>query len=58
MKSFLQRPKLAKHGVLAVAMLVVFATAAFTPLEPAMVVIIDAGHGGKDLAIWVLVDTK
>ena len=48
MKFFLQRPKLAKHGVLAVAMLVVFATAAFTPLEPAMVVVIDAGHGGKD----------
>ncbi len=48
MKSFLQRPKLAKHGVLAVAMLVVFATAAFTPLEPSMVVVIDAGHGGKD----------
>lgn len=48
MKSFLQRPKLAKHGVLAVALLLVFATAAFTPLEPAMVVVIDAGHGGKD----------
>ena len=48
MKSFLQRPKLAKHRVLAVAMLVVFATAAFTPLEPTMVVVIDAGHGGKD----------
>ena len=29
-------------------MLVVFATAAFTPLEPSMVVVIDAGHGGKD----------
>ena len=48
MKYFLQRPKLAKHGVLAVAMLVVFATAAFTPLEPSMIVVIDAGHGGKD----------
>ena len=29
-------------------MVVVFATAAFTPLEPTMVVVIDAGHGGKD----------
>ena len=48
MKSFLQRPKLAKHGVLALAMVVVFATAAFTPLEPAMIIVIDAGHGGKD----------
>ena len=48
MKYFLQRPKLAKHGVLTLALLVVFASAAFTPLEPAMVVVIDAGHGGKD----------
>ena len=34
--------------MLALALVVVFATAAFTPLEPAMVVVIDAGHGGKD----------
>ena len=34
--------------MLALAILFVFATAAFTPLEPTMVVVIDAGHGGKD----------
>jgi N-acetylmuramoyl-L-alanine amidase len=48
MKSLVQRPKLPKHIVLSLAMLVVLATAAFTPLEPTMIVVIDAGHGGMD----------
>ena len=48
MKEFLQHPKLPKHVVLGLALVSVFITAAFTPLEPTMIVVIDAGHGGKD----------
>jgi len=48
MKEFLQHPKLPKQVVLVLALVSVFITAAFTPLEPTMIVVIDAGHGGKD----------
>ena len=48
MKEFLQHPKLAKHVVLGIALVSVFITAAFTPIKPNMIVVIDAGHGGKD----------
>jgi len=43
-----QPSKLLKPAVLALAIVAVFVSGAFTPLEPAMVVVIDAGHGGKD----------
>jgi N-acetylmuramoyl-L-alanine amidase len=48
MKHLKQPSKLLKTAVLALAIVVVFVSAAFTPLKPAMVVVIDAGHGGKD----------
>lgn len=48
MKPFVQRSNLTKHGVLALSLLLVLASVAFTPLEPAMVVVLDAGHGGGD----------
>ena len=48
MKDLKQHSKLLKPAVLALAIIAVFASASFTPLEPAMVVVIDAGHGGKD----------
>jgi N-acetylmuramoyl-L-alanine amidase len=48
MKHLKQPSKLLKPAVLALAIVVVFVSAAFTPLKPAMVVVIDAGHGGKD----------
>ena len=48
MKPFVQRSNLTKHGVVVLSLLLVLASIAFTPLEPAMVVVIDAGHGGKD----------
>ncbi|PCJ80170.1 MAG: hypothetical protein COA49_09305 [Bacteroidetes bacterium] len=48
MKYLKQHSKLLKPTVLALAIIAVFASAAFSPLEPAMVVVIDAGHGGKD----------
>lgn len=34
--------------MVALSLLLVLASVAFTPLEPTMVVVIDAGHGGKD----------
>ena len=48
MKHLKQPSKLLKPAVLALAIVAVFVSGAFTPLEPAMVVVIDAGHGGKD----------
>jgi N-acetylmuramoyl-L-alanine amidase len=48
MKHLKRPPKLLKPAVLALAIVAVFVSGAFTPLEPAMVVVIDAGHGGKD----------
>jgi N-acetylmuramoyl-L-alanine amidase len=48
MKHLKQPSKLLKPAVLALAIIAVFVSGAFTPLEPAMVVVIDAGHGGKD----------
>ena len=48
MKHPKQPSKLLKPAVLALAIVAVFVSGAFTPLEPAMVVVIDAGHGGKD----------
>jgi N-acetylmuramoyl-L-alanine amidase len=48
MKHLKRPPKLLKPAVLALAIVAVFISGAFTPLEPAMVVVIDAGHGGKD----------
>jgi N-acetylmuramoyl-L-alanine amidase len=48
MKHLKQPSKLLKTAVLALAIVFVFVSAAFTPLKPAMVVVIDAGHGGKD----------
>ncbi|MDA1382641.1 MAG: N-acetylmuramoyl-L-alanine amidase [Bacteroidetes bacterium] len=48
MKQLKQPSKLLKPAVLALAIVAVFVSGAFTPLEPAMVVVIDAGHGGKD----------
>jgi N-acetylmuramoyl-L-alanine amidase len=48
MKHLKQPSKLLKPAVLALAIVAIFVSGAFTPLEPAMVVVIDAGHGGKD----------
>ena len=48
MKHLKQHSKLLKPAALALAIIAVFAMAAFTPLKPTMVVVIDAGHGGKD----------
>lgn len=48
MKHPKQPSKLLKPAVLALAIVAVLVSGAFTPLEPAMVVVIDAGHGGKD----------
>ncbi len=48
MKHLKQHSKLLKPAALALAIVAVFATAAFTPLKPTLVVVIDAGHGGKD----------
>lgn len=48
MKHLKQHSKLLKPAALALAIVAVFAIAAFTPIKPTMVVVIDAGHGGKD----------
>lgn len=48
MKHLKQPSKLLKPAVLALAIIAVLVSGAFTPLEPAMVVVIDAGHGGRD----------
>ena len=48
MKHLKQHSKLLKPAALALAIITVFAIAAFTPVKPTMVVVIDAGHGGKD----------
>jgi N-acetylmuramoyl-L-alanine amidase len=48
MKHLKQHSKLLKPAALALAIFAVFATAAFTPSKPTLVVVIDAGHGGKD----------
>lgn len=43
-----QRPKLAKQRVFAACVALVMACAAFAPAAPKLVVVLDAGHGGKD----------
>ena len=43
-----QRPKLAKQRVFAACVALVVACAAFAPAAPKLVVVLDAGHGGKD----------
>ena len=43
-----QRPKVAKQRVFAACVALVVACAAFSPSPPTMVVVLDAGHGGKD----------
>ena len=43
-----QRPKLAKQRVFAACVALVVACAAFAPVAPELVVVLDAGHGGKD----------
>jgi N-acetylmuramoyl-L-alanine amidase len=48
MKHLIQPSKLLKPASLALAIIAVFATAAFTPIKPTLVVVLDAGHGGKD----------
>ena len=43
-----QRPKLAKQRVFVACVALVVACAAFAPVAPELVVVLDAGHGGKD----------
>ena len=43
-----QRPKLAKQRVFAACVALVVACAAFAPAAPKLIVVLDAGHGGKD----------
>jgi N-acetylmuramoyl-L-alanine amidase len=43
-----QRPKLAKQRVFAACVALVMACAAFAPAAPKLIVVLDAGHGGKD----------
>ena len=43
-----QRPKVAKQRVFAACAALVVACAAFAPVAPELVVVLDAGHGGKD----------
>ena len=43
-----QRPKVAKQRVIAACVALVTACAAFAPAPPILVVVLDAGHGGKD----------
>ena len=43
-----QRPKVAKQRVFAACVALVVACAAFAPVAPELVVVLDAGHGGKD----------
>ena len=43
-----QRPKLAKQRVFAACVALIVACAAFAPAAPKLVVVLDAGHGGKD----------
>ena len=43
-----QRPKLAKQRIIAACVALVTACAAFSPSPPALTLVLDAGHGGKD----------
>lgn len=43
-----QRPKVAKQRVIAACVALVTACAAFAPAPPALTLVLDAGHGGKD----------
>ena len=43
-----QRPKLAKQRIIAACVALVTACAALSPSPPALTLVLDAGHGGKD----------
>ena len=43
-----QHPKVAKQRVIAACVALVLACASFAPATPSLVVVLDAGHGGKD----------